>query len=586
MLAELRIRNFAIIEDLEIAFEPGFNVVTGETGAGKTMLMRALGSLLGARGGADLIRDGAPEAEIEALFTGPEVAAVRTAERDDAEALPVEGYEDRDDGAARDDAPELTVRRVIAPGRQRAYVDDRLVTSARLATLAARLVHVYGQHEHHTLLEPRAQRAIVDAAGGLGDRVATMAARFRDLTALEERLRAVREGAAGIAARRELLAHQVAELAAAAFQAGEVEQLEREREVLRHAERLRAAAGDAEQALYAGDASVLDTVTRHATRLAALGAIDAELGEAARLLDEARPALEEAALRLGARLRALAVDPERLERVEERIALARRLARKYQCGVDELAARHAAATRELAELADDADPAALARQLEDAAVTAWEAADVLSAARRTTSAALGARITAGLRELALGGATLAIVLEPVRATADMPEARRRGEHALELGGAERAVFEFAPNAGEAPRPLARIASGGELSRVMLALKAATAGTSDVATLLFDEVDAGIGGAVAEVVGRKLAALAHGRQVICITHLPQIAACADHHFVVRKRAARGRTRSSAERLSDRERVEELARMLGGVTVTTKARQHAAELRRLGRRGSHA
>ncbi len=552
MLSDLRIRNLAIIEDLEIAFEPGLNVITGETGAGKTILMRALGLLLGDRGGADLLRAGADEAEVEALFSGPAVTA----------AL----------GVADDEA---TIRRVITPARQRAYVNDRLVTAARLGEIGEHLVHVYGQHEHHTLVRPETQRALLDAAGDLGAPVAAMTAAYATLVEAEERLRAARDGAAGLAMRRELVRQQVEELASAALRDGEVVELRREREILRHAERLRTAAAEAEHALYAGDAAVVETVSMHAGRLATLAAIDPELGEAARLLDEARPALEEAALRLAARARAIAADPERLEQVEERLALAQRLARKLGCEVGDLSERQARLARELAVLeGDGADPAALEQDATRALAEAWRAADALSAGRRRAAALLGKRITGGLHELALAGAELSISLEPLGGDRDRAS--------LGASGAERVVFLFKPNRGEPPRPLARIASGGELSRVMLALKAATAGGSDVPTLVFDEVDAGIGGAVAEVVGRKLRQLARGRQVLCITHLPQIAACAEHHYVVRKRPSRGRTRSSAERLSDQERVEELARMLGGVTVTAKAREHAAELRRLGER----
>jgi DNA repair protein RecN (Recombination protein N) len=586
MLADLRIRNVAVIEDLEIAFEPGFNVVTGETGAGKTIIMRALGLVLGDRGGADLVRGGAKEAEVEALFAGPAVAAALTAgdggaaQDDDGDAVATDG----DPGRAARGCDEATIRRVIAAGgRQRAYLNDRLVTTGRLAALAEHLVHIYGQHEHHTLVRPETQREILDAAGDLGGLVATMSARFRDLVHLEERLRAVREGAAGLAARRDLLAYQVQELRRAAPRGGEAEELERERELLRHAERLRAAAAEAEETLYAGEGAVLDTVARLGTRLAGLQSIDPELGEAARLLDEARPALEEAALRLGARARAIAADPERLEHVEERLALIQRLCRKYGCAPGELAEQHARIERELAALESaGADPAELERAVARAAEAAWRAADALSTARRSAADALAERIAGGLEELALAGAELTVAIEPVAAGPASPPARVRGDRTLTATGAERVVFLFAPHAGETPRPLGRVASGGELSRVMLAVKAATAGVSDVPTLLFDEVDAGIGGAVAEVVGRKLAQLAAGRQVICITHLPQIAACADHHFVVRKRSARGRTRATAERLSDAERVEELARMLGGVTVTKEAREHAAELRRLGQR----
>jgi len=329
---------------------------------------------------------------------------------------------------------------------------------------------------------------------------------------------------------------------------------------------------------------VLDVVARTAERLHALAALDPELGAVAGLLAEVRPLLEDAALRAGTRARAISADPERLEQLEERIAVLQRLARKYACAPAELAARRAGLEQALAELSDGgADPAELAAQVTAAADAAWAAAEALSRARAEAAPALGERITAGLRELALGGARIQLELEPTTPGAATPPRHVRAGRALTATGTERVAWLFAANPGETPRPLAKVASGGELSRLMLAIKAATAVTADVPTLLFDEVDAGIGGAVAETVGRKLAALAAGRQVICITHLPQIAACADHHFVVRKRAVKGRSRSSADRLSDAERVEELARMLAGITVTKEARRHAAELRRLGRGG---
>lgn len=572
MLTDLRIRSLAVIEDLEIGFEPGFNVITGETGAGKTMLMRALGLVLGARGGADLVRDGAKEAEIEALFSGPSVAA----------ALAGLG----DDVLASHDGDELAVRRVVgATGRQRAFVDDRLVTTARLADVGERLVHVYGQHEHQTLLRPETARLHLDAAAGLDELVATMAGRFRALVEAEERLAACEAGAAGTAARRDLLTFQAQELGRVAPREGEIEELEREREVLRHAERLREAAAETEAALYASDGAVLDVISRMATRLGDLDALDPELGAVGRLLHEVRPVVEDAALRAGARARAIQSDPARLEQIEDRIATLQRLARKYECAPAELAARRATVERALAELAEgDGDPTALAAAADAAASAAWEAADALTRARTEAAPVLGARITAGVRELALGNARLELALEASRPTAGTPSRHARGEVALSSTGVEQVAWLFAANPGEGLRPLAKVASGGELSRIMLAIKTASAGASDVPTLLFDEVDAGIGGAVAETVGRKLAALAVERQVVCITHLPQIAACADHHFVVRKRASKGRTRSSAERLSDGERVDELARMLAGITVTKEARRHAAELRRLGARRS--
>ncbi len=537
------------------------------------MLMRAIGLVLGGRGGAELVREGEREAEIEALFVGPAVASALAARGDEI--------------APARDVAETTVRRVVsAAGRQRAFVDDRLVTASRLAEIGERFVHVYGQHEHQTLLRPETARIHLDAAVGLEALAATMAGRYRLLVEIEERLTACRAGAEGLAARRELLTFQSQELARVAPREGEVPELEREREVLRHAERLRQAAAEAEAVLYAGDGAVLDVVTRMRTRLDELRALDPELGAVADLLAEVRPAVEEAALRAGARARAIQADPARLEEVEERIAILQRLARKYGCTPAELAARQAGVARSLAELSDGGgDPVTLEAAATAAAADAWAAADALAAARAAAAPILSARVTEGVRELALGSARVELVIEPTPPGPGTPARHVRNGVALTATGTERIAWRFSANPGETPRPLVKVASGGELSRIMLAIKAATAGATDVPTLLFDEVDAGIGGAVAETVGRKLAALADQRQVICITHLPQIAACADHHFVVRKRAVKGRTRTSAERLSDADRVDELARMLAGVTVTKEARRHAAELRRLGAQRSH-
>lgn len=583
MLAELRIRNLAVIEDLEVGFEPGFNVITGETGAGKTILMRALGLLLGDRGGSDLIRDGASEAEVEALFAGAAVgAALRGNDRAEADGADAEGREAP--GLPADpfgDATEATVRRVLSAARQRAYLNDRIVTVGRLSQLGTALVHVYGQHEHHTLLRPDTARLILDAAGELDAEAGEMTARFRDLVTLEERLASARAGVEGLQARRELVEFQLEELQRADLTDDDGDEIEREREVLRHAERLRAAATEAEEALRSRDGAIVDTVGRLASQLAALAAIDPELGEAGRLLEEARPLLEEAALRAGGRARAVAADPARLEQIEARMALLQRLARKHNSTVSDLRACQAALESELTALTGDgADPDALERAVADAAQVAWTAADTLSAARAKAAATLGKRITTGLRELALKDARVSVALEAIVPGPNVSAAHVRAGCVMTATGAERVTFMFMPARGETPRPLARIASGGELSRIMLALKAATAARGDVPTLLFDEVDAGVGGAVAEAIGRKLALLARGRQVICITHLPQIAACADHHFVVRKREGRGRRRAAAERLADADRIEELARMLAGAKVTKEARRHAAELRRLG------
>jgi DNA repair protein RecN (Recombination protein N) len=551
MLRTLRVRDLAIIEELELVLEPGLNVITGETGAGKSILLQALDVALGGRPDADLVRTGAEEGVVEALFAGVP-APVR-------EVLETAGLPAGD---------ELLVRRVVARGgRTRAYVNGSLGSLALLHDLAPHLLQVYGQDEHHALRRVESHRQLLDAFGGLASALDEMRQRHARMAATREALAAARRERAAASERSEALRAELAELERASLVPGEEEQLSAERARLVHAERLAALATSAETEVYSGETSAVGALGRAMTALREAERIDAAVSGTRRLVEGALAELEEAGSALGRYLRGLAPEPERLEAIEERLAQLARLRRKHGApGVDDLVRRRdelAAALR--GDGADDA-VAALEAQAESARRAAVEWAGRLSVERRRVARDLSRALVGELQVLALEGARFSVRFAEA-------EGRPVGAE-----GWDEVEFFLSTNSGEEPRSLARVASGGELSRVMLAVKSLAAQGGRGATLIFDEVDAGIGGAVAEVVGRKLRQLGRSHQVLCITHLPLIAAFAEHHVVVAKRVENGRTLSTARPLGNTERVAELARMLGGATLTREVREHAEQLLR--------
>jgi DNA repair protein RecN (Recombination protein N) len=556
MLEELQIRNFALIDELDLRFEPGLNVITGETGAGKTILMAALELAVGGKASADVIRTGEEEATIEAVFAlrgGP----LR-------ERLTAAGYAGNGD--------ELLVRRALArSGRNRVQLNGVLATLAVLESIGDCLIRVYGQHEHHTLRQSETHLGLLDAFAGHVDRLAAMGERFGAYCELAERLRRLLTGKETARARVELLRFQVKEIADAALVAGEEEALRQEKQVLSAAEKLAEAARFGEQTLYEGETAAAATIRKLSSRLGELVETDPRLGEIAKLVEESSTLVEEAGWRLREYAEKIVVDPEQLEGVEDRLVEIGKLKRKYGESVDAILAFQAAAAGELADLdLGEEGLAALEAETAGAETVAWQAAAALTQSRRAAGKRLQSRIVEELAALGMKDARFEVRFAPEPV-------------ALSARGTDSVEFYFSANPGEDPRSLARVASGGELSRIMLAIKSVALEEADSPTVIFDEVDAGIGGAVAEVVGRKLAALGRARQVLCITHLPQIAACADHHFAVEKTTAKGRTRSTARKLAADERPEEIARMLGGVKVTAEARRHAEQLLATGRGG---
>jgi DNA repair protein RecN (Recombination protein N) len=548
MLRELRIRDFAIIDDLTIRFQPGLNVITGETGSGKSIIIGALSLLCGGRGGAEVVRGRAEAACIEALFDHP---------------ASVEGL-----GIGADD--ELLIRRVIPQsGKGRVYVNGSPATVTLLARLGAHLVHVYGQHEQALLLDPRSHLELLDQFGDLMPLRQRIAEAFAQLSRARTELRDLVDRRQSQEQRRDLLQFQVQELSSAGTEADEEERLRRERDILRHAERLQQVCHAAEAALYADEASMVSGLARLLSQLRDLVRIDAALAEPAQMIESASVQLEEAALNLRRYADRVQYDPERLAAIEERLALLVRLAKKYRAAPADLPAILAVLQQELASL-DMAGAECAAAQVRVDALTeqALSVAAELSHARRGVANRLEAAMTAELGVLGMKGATFSV-------TRAGPEAGGESDD-LDVTGFDRIEFFLSANPGEPARPLAQVASGGELSRIMLALKTLTATVTETPIIIFDEVDAGIGGAVADSVARRLAALAKTHQLLCITHLPQIAAHADHHLAVHKEARRERTVAQAHILTAEERVTELTRMLGGAVAPSEAKRYAQRL----------
>ena len=559
MLLDLRIRNFAIIEEAALQFGPGLNVLSGETGAGKTIIMSALAMLLGARASPELIRVDQKEAAVEALFDLEGDGELLR----DAERLP--GCDQR----------EMLVRRVIAEaGRSRVVINDELATVNSLAKAGAALVQIYGQHEQQSLLRPETHRQILDRYAGLESELAEYGAAYERAAAIRTRLEELSRRERERTDLMELARFKLAELERAAIAPGEDEELAASRAVLGNAAKLAAAANDAHEMLYGAQDAALDLIARAENRLGEASAIDRKLSEPLELIAAARLSLEEAAHGLRSYADRIEADPARLEAIETRLMELNRLKRKYGGTLETALETLARSRAEIAELERVEENKGRAEAELGAALEALAAlAKKLSARRHRAGAELKRGMETELKALGMRSPVFEARIESC-------EAREAGfvhaGAALGPSGSDTAEFYLSPNLGQPPMALVKIASGGELSRIMLALKSLEARKRGVATLIFDEVDAGIGGAIAEVVGRKLRLLSRYHQVLCITHLPQIAAFADTHFVVEKEQRRGATRSRVNVLKAAERAEEIARMLGGAEITDHIRRAAREL----------
>ncbi|HEY7538702.1 MAG TPA: DNA repair protein RecN [Methylomirabilota bacterium] len=557
MLLEIRARNFAVIDTVAVAFQPGLNVLTGETGAGKSMLLDAILLVRGARAQTDVIRTDTETAMVEAVFEVPPRGAAAVV-LDEA-------------GLGLEQGQVVVRRELTRSGRHRAFVNDSPVTVGLLERLGDHLVEIHGQHEHQRLLEPARQLDLLDRfadAGELRDRVGDLFAKHRAAEAELERTRAV---ARDRAQREDLLRLQLSELEAARLRVGEEDELRLERRRLQHAERLSAGLAEASALLNDEDSSAMSRLHRAARLLRDLARLDPSFGGPADSVDGAGALVEDALAAIRVLRDGISMAPGRLEAVDERLDVLTRLKRKYGDTEAVMLAFREGAARELERLGrHEAILAEHERALGELEAELSGAAHELSKRRQDAADRLAARAARELRQLGMERARFEIAVTRV----PFGEIGPRGLDRIEL--------RLSTNPGEDVRPLARIASGGELSRTMLALKAILARADRVPTMIFDEVDAGIGGRVAAVVAQKLAAAAEGRQVLCVTHLAPIAARAAHHVRVAKSVRGGRTRVSAEIVTGDARVEEIARMVAGDRVTDTARGHAREL--LGRPAS--
>jgi DNA repair protein RecN (Recombination protein N) len=552
MLRDLSIRNLAIVEDLSLELGGGFTAVTGETGAGKSILVDALTLVAGGRASADMLRHEADRLVVSARFDG--VAGLLSLLAD---------------AGISPDGGEIVVRREIgADGRGRAFVNDEAVAARTVARLGERLIAIHGQGGERQLLDPETAIDLVDAFGDLAEsaeKVAGLAREFRDAERRKEELAASRRDRDR---RLDLLRFEVAEIDAAALGDLDEEALASERNLLAHADKVRQLGETAAGALSEDEGSAADRLGEASRAIGELARIDGSFAEADGEIAELKARAADLAGAVARRASAVEADPERLGELEDRLARLGRLKKKYGASVPEIVdyRNRAAADRETLENLDDA-----LEELENrssALLLSYDrAARVLSESRRDAAGRLGAAVRKELAELAM---------EKAKFRVDLAEEEER----VSPRGRERGEFLFSGNPGEPERPLSKTASGGELSRVQLALEsvmlARRGGRRGGRTLVFDEVDAGIGGRIAEVVGRKLASLARNDQVLCVTHVPQIAARADRHLRAVKRVSGGRTRAVVEELEGEARIEEIARMLGGESVTPTARAHAKAL----------
>ena len=540
MLRYLRIRNLAVIEQVQVEFEPGLNVLTGETGAGKSILVEAVGLLLGGRASSELVRTGEDLAQVEAQFHDGEM--------------------------------EVVLRReVTAQGRSRAFVNGSLVTAGALREFSDRLVELHGQHEHQILMDPDSHLSLLDEYAGLqGDR-ARVGEAFARVQALRTELQALQLDERQKAARIDLLTFQRDEIARAQIRPGEDEELNATRQVLVNAEKLQRLSGEAYAALYESDAAVLGTLTAIWRRVGELATLDPRVTPYLEARDSIKSQLEDLAFFLRRYADDIDASPVRLQEVDDRLIMLERLKRKYGPTLGAVLAHRDEAVQELEDLEGlDARAEIKAREVAMAAAEYLDRAGALSASRRAAADRFAAALEESLGELAMSRTRLAVRFDDPPAT----------EAGWTAGGVDRAEFLVSPNPGEELRPLARIASGGELSRVMLALRSLSVSAGGARAIVFDEVDAGIGGRAADDVGRKLQRLGRDVQVLCITHLPQIAACGSAHYRVSKDVRDGRTVTAVQRLAESDRAEELARMMAGGTVTTSVLASAGELLRSG------
>jgi DNA repair protein RecN (Recombination protein N) len=552
MLQELRIKNFAIIDELNLSFSKGLDILSGETGAGKSIILNAVHLLLGDKVTEEWIRSSEEEASVEALFDISGNLEVKERIKEKASHLQGAGEED-----------SLIIRRVISrSGRGKVFINGNLATLGVLSEVGEGLLSIYGQHEHQSLQRVETHIDILDEFGGLFGLREEFQKQYQEFVSLSEEVEKIRTEKERRAKERELMAFQSKEIEASGIQIGEEESLKEERTILAHAKKLMDFSHASEETIYSEEGSAIEKIQRILNQGREMAAIDPTLSQPLKALESALIQLEEIALALRDYSKRVEINPMRLEEVENRLEEIDRLKRKYGATIKEVISFKRKIDEALKSFTSDEEKLSqLEGCLEPLRRTVSGLGKKLSDERKKVALELKKSVERELNSLGMKKTIFEIHIDPLP---------------LSLKGVDRVEFLISPNVGEEVKPLAKIASGGELSRIMLAMKRILAKVGGRQVLIFDEVDSGIGGAMAEVVGKKLRELSHHHQVICVTHLPQIACFADQHHSVRKEVKSGRTITSVDRLEKETIIDEIARMLGGVKITEKTRAHAKEM----------
>ncbi|MEK6777499.1 MAG: DNA repair protein RecN [bacterium] len=564
MLRDLRIQNFAIIEDISLTFDLGLNIITGDTGAGKSILVGALGLILGGRGSPEMIRSGEEQARITACFD-------LSAQPEQVERIRVLGVEIPDG--------ELVVHRSLSrSGKAKITVNGDPSTVGLLVQISENFVDIHGQHEHHSLLDREHHIDLLDAFGSLEPGLSQYREVYLELTRLRQKLQRLEKEGKDLERRIDFLQYQIREVSEFNPQPGEEEGLLQECQVLRNADRIASLAQGAYAELYESEGAVSDRIGRITGSLRELFSIDARTEALSKQGEELKYRLEDMAHTLRDYLSRIEPDPDRLAAVEERLEGLRQLKRKYGQTIEEILQFRQAAQEELNGLTGDGENRSLLNETYNKTLTtAAELADDLSKLRRSSARNMEKALEKELTVLGMSGTRFVVEMQRHPARPEDPVDRQG--RALTSKGMDQVEFLVSPNVGEEPKSLSRIASGGELSRIMLAIKTILAGVDRVGILIFDEVDSGIGGGIAETLGKRLAFVARDRQVICVTHLPQIASQGNTHHHIAKEVQDGRTRVTARHLKGKDRIQEIARMLGGIEMTKTTVQHAKEMLKL-------
>ena len=547
MLLALSLRDFVIVEQLNLDFQSGFTVLTGETGAGKSITLDALGLLLGDKADYSQVRNGAKEAQLSALF--------------DLGQLPELQARLREQGLLEDGSEELSIRRIIdAKGKSRSFINNQAATLAQLKQIGEQLIDIHGQNAHHSLNQETAQRQLLDAFAGAQTQAENVKQHYQRWSAAKKALTEAQNHAENLAIERERLEWQFNEINQLNLQSGEWETLSQSHDSLAHAADLLQAAEQTGECID-GDGGIQSLVCQCQKLLGSLQNIEPRFADSLNMLASIEAELGEVSANMRDIAARVEINPDELAAQEQRMSELMSMARKYRVEPEELPAKRAEIEAALQALHAAADIEALEAAVARSETDYMQAAQQLSVVRRQTAAKLGAETTEHMQHLAMKGANFHIELLPSSPTAH---------------GLEQVQYQVAANKGSPLRPLNKVASGGELARISLALQVVTSQYTQVPTLIFDEVDTGIGGGVAEMVGRALRALGKQHQVLAVTHLPQVAACGENHWQVRKHSEGEQTVSEISVLGTKQRIEEVARMLGGETITDTTRSHAKEL----------